>query len=1229
MVAKCRCSANFGGADCERPRDICATTTCAAPRICVPSQSSPLSQHACVCPLPWTGPNCDRLSRSSISSSLSSSGSDACFSDACFLQREKGPLQFTGGSFVHWVVGNPNEYKIEIAFSIRTRQQSGPLFAVNWNALRAFRIHLVNNSNLAVSPVDFTTGKPINDWIVSSRTQLGDGQWHRVRFVLFASATDLNDLRWWVELAIDGAQTHSKLINWLPGDTERQDVLFGAELVHGFRPLAEVFYPDNWMKNDQSGPVDADWPQFDFAAPPAVLRFGFVGCIKDVLINRVKPPYQLGLSTQQAVLSAMQNRKSTVGALSDEDRGIGGLSVLQVVRIHKLEYQCSSQKTYEGSCAYAPCLNGGTCTSRRALAFTQIDRGPAAIRPSDFNCTCQAGFQGSLCEETTDICRLQPCLNGGNCEPVNGKSSAYQCICPQGFRGVHCEKSTNNSNTACSRAEAVLTAVPGAKSVPLCNHGAACLDTSEGPACVCPLGWRGGRCEYDVDECHMASMAYAAASAAAAETEKGHYRYPDLSGPVNDPLCNTYGSRRGVCINLPGSYQCNCSLGYAGRNCQIRNLTPLKPDSNALGLTPMHGYIIAGIFAIIFLVAVITVVILTCCFRRRSPLTNHFYTTRNDGQSNSSFFPGCEKMLVAGLLQPQQQQQVKLLSDSGTRMLPDGGDGSVTYSPTRTLGGSMILGPGRPLLTPDIKRQSSYFMDENGRLMLLRPNSVIGSNGGPGEPLKMVYLGGGTSGTMSPVPVGYMPATTTLARRSFIDCGMQHRVAPMTPQHLSQVHLAPHSNHIVHLQHPGSSSVHQQPRPGSSNTMTSDRISLGSGSDQFSVQSGGPRGVQGQAMMSPQSQNQQTPSSAQQQVFYVYPQSTTTTRPSQFILPHQMLPSEAPPVVFYRPEGNNNSVGNLSASGRPPLKDQRLSMIGTHKAGRVINYQSQLIPLQVIPNGPTIRPAASLNFVQNIRPRAISPPTVQSHPYWAESTLSLLPPLPPSALANQLTAAHQNPRTSLYRKAATSNADLRRPNRLIRQRNSLVIDGEPLTRDLRATQRPQSVCTPLLLANGSGEACSNPAEDLENNMHWDNQAGSTPSSAFVIAEPRGLQKVPMMRQTPVISASRQESLNGSANTLAAPILAADSQPHQPSADGTLKASPRIKGDREEPASNGVKTNGLKPRPLPPNVIIGNGNDNDTSKSDALKSNTDNTYLLKPLLENSDDGHVGTLKKQNQ
>lgn len=124
-----------------------------------------------------------------------------------------------------------------------------------------------------------------------------------------------------------------------------------------------------------------------------------------------------------------------------------------------------------------------------------------------------------------------------------------------------------NASSACARAEALLAAT--SSPTPVCYHGTACLDAPGGPTCNCSFGWRGGRCEHDVDECRLASIAFTTATADADDT----YDYglnTDASGAAIDPLCNPYGSRRGVCINLPGSYQCNCSLGYTGRNCQIR-----------------------------------------------------------------------------------------------------------------------------------------------------------------------------------------------------------------------------------------------------------------------------------------------------------------------------------------------------------------------------------------------------------------------------------------------------------------------------------------------------------------------------------------------------------------------------------------------------------------------------------------------------------------------------------
>ncbi|CDS40649.1 fat cadherin tumor suppressor [Echinococcus multilocularis] len=1190
LVARCRCTTDFGGSYCERPRNVCATTMCSAPRICVPSPRSPRAHYACLCPLPWTGSNCDRLLR------LPSDSSEACFSEACFLQREKGPLQFTGGSFAHWQVGNPNEHRIEIAFSIRTRQHSGPLFSVGWSALRALRIHLVNNGNLAVSLVDFAKGMSTSDWLISSHLELSDGQWHRVRFVLFASIIDSSDLRWWVQLTIDGIHVHSKVIDWAPGDTKRQDILLGAELVHGFRPFAEVFYPKEWEATLSKETQDSEWPQFNYSAPPPILRSGFVGCIRDILIDRVKPPYQEGFTSQQAVLSALQNHKLSIGASGEENQEVTGLPVLQAIRIHNLEYYCSAQATYESSCAYAPCLNGGVCVSRRALTFSQLGRGPAAVRSTDFNCSCQPGFVGSLCEEVADPCLLQPCLNGANCEPVSGKSIPYRCICQPGFGGVHCDTLTSRSaaasaSSACAHAEALLAAM--SSPTPVCYHGTACLDGPSGPTCKCAFGWRGGRCEHDLDECRLASTTFAAAAA----DDDGTYDYglnADAFGAATDPLCNPYGSPRGICINLPGSYQCNCSLGYTGRNCQIRNLTPLKPDSNALGLTPMHGYIIAGIFALIFLFAVITVVVLKCCFRRHS--STHFYSVRNAGHSNSSFFSGCDKMMTTGLLRPQQQQ-VKLLESA--RMLPDGGDCSVTYSPTRAAPrGSIILGPGRRVPTPDFCRQSSYIVDENGRLVVLRPNSIVGGGTVPGDPLQMVYLGGGASGTT----VGCIPAPSTLTRRGYVDCGMPQRVAPITPHH---------------LHHPQQQPSTQQQRPGSSNTMTSDRASLGSGSDHFSVQSSGQR------------QTQLAPSQVSQPLFYVCPQSAACVRRSQIIYPHQVLASEALTPVFYRPNGS--SVGNLSASGRLPPSDHRLGLFGVPKT-EVFN---QVIPLQAISNG-SVRPASLLNFVQGMLPRPASPPAVKSQPYWAESTLSLLPPIPPST-ANVVTSiaavsavGTRNPRTSLYRKAVhtyASNADLCCSIRLGKQRNSLEVDTAYLSR--ATPQRPQSVYTPLLHPMGSGEACSSPVIDL-GNMNWEQQTGSSVSSAFVMVEPGGLQKLPSLKKSPTASVFQHESFCSSATTLTAPPLQDPPPilpPSQPLICATIRAStPQSKSDGEDAAcaSSTVKANGLTPRPTPPNVPASNGNS--SPQIDQRKTSKSSTSTRKPLLDTSDETPIGTLKK---
>lgn len=159
---------------------------------------------------------------------------------------------------------------------------------------------------------------------------------------------------------------------------------------------------------------------------------------------------------------------------------------------------------------------------------------------------------------------------------VSKKSTAYRCICPPSFGGIHCDQPTGelvgkNSSSKCKHAEVLLAMLtkPPQTPPPVCYHGTSCIDGPAGPVCICPFGWRGGRCEQDVDECRLASAIYAAATA----NNGGINAYilnSDILSSFGDPLCNPYGSPRGFCKNLPGSYQCNCGLGYTGRNCHIR-----------------------------------------------------------------------------------------------------------------------------------------------------------------------------------------------------------------------------------------------------------------------------------------------------------------------------------------------------------------------------------------------------------------------------------------------------------------------------------------------------------------------------------------------------------------------------------------------------------------------------------------------------------------------------------
>ena len=76
-------------------------------------------------------------------------------------------------------------------------------------------------------------------------------------------------------------------------------------------------------------------------------------------------------------------------------------------------------------CGSRPCLNGGSCNASTD-SFGCF---------AGFNCSCPAGWGGSVCEYDLDECLSEPCRNGATC--VDGLD-AFACECAPGFSGLTC-----------------------------------------------------------------------------------------------------------------------------------------------------------------------------------------------------------------------------------------------------------------------------------------------------------------------------------------------------------------------------------------------------------------------------------------------------------------------------------------------------------------------------------------------------------------------------------------------------------------------------------------------------------------------------------------------------------------------------------------------------------------------------------------------------------------------
>lgn len=219
-------------------------------------------------------------------------------------------------------------------------------------------------------------------------------------------------------------------------------------------------------------------------------------------------------------------------------------------------YTCSCQPGWEGwlcdtdidECESNPCLNNGTChnllgrfececTSEfegpqcQFFKMVNCDSGPCKngascrdernIRTKDnFTCSCAEGFVGYYCEQP--YCMLEPCQQGGYC---NTSQKIPFCDCPAGFTGRFCEENIDDCHI-------------GNERISPCRNRGVCRDGIASYTCDCSgTGYTGSTCEEDVNECDSVRQ-----------------------------LCGT-----GTCVNLMGTYRCECPESFCGDKCRLQD----------------------------------------------------------------------------------------------------------------------------------------------------------------------------------------------------------------------------------------------------------------------------------------------------------------------------------------------------------------------------------------------------------------------------------------------------------------------------------------------------------------------------------------------------------------------------------------------------------------------------------------------------------------------------------
>ena len=201
-------------------------------------------------------------------------------------------------------------------------------------------------------------------------------------------------------------------------------------------------------------------------------------------------------------------------------------------------FECNCENGWEGElcdlnideCASNPCING-SCTDG-------LDA---------FTCACDAGWEGEICDIDIDECASNPCVNGSCVDDID----AFTCACDAGWEGELCDFNIDEcASNPC---------VNGS-----CSDG---LDTF---ICTCDAGWEGEICNINIDECATKPCNNGSCNDGIDTfTCTCNAGWEGQSCDVNINECESNPCVNGVCIDGIASFQCFCHGGWEGELCNV------------------------------------------------------------------------------------------------------------------------------------------------------------------------------------------------------------------------------------------------------------------------------------------------------------------------------------------------------------------------------------------------------------------------------------------------------------------------------------------------------------------------------------------------------------------------------------------------------------------------------------------------------------------------------------